>query len=178
MFSFQKCKIKTPLPGLSTLQRWASTFDIRRGLLVNVFKHLEVAKSTLKDYEFENWQNCRTAFVYASSYRKQTVYIEFDKQMTKNILVTIIHKLNEIGYTVEAYVSDMGGGNVGLWKELNISIDNTSFNQSFKRWIDGYCARVCRCRRIILISCGWVEGQSWEGQVFMLRYLSDVWRLN
>lgn len=72
---------------------------MRKGLLVTVFKYLEVAKSTLKDYERvvvllfnevkvksvleTDKQTDKIVEPHASSYRKQTVYIEFDKKMTK-----------------------------------------------------------------------------------------------
>lgn len=155
-FLFMKRKMNIPLPGLSTLQRWASTFEMRKGLLGSVFNFLEVAKSTLKEHErivvlqFDEmkvksvleYDKKNDDIVGPHSYMqvviarglfskwKQPVYVEFDKQMTKDILVSIIHKMYLIGYTVKACVSDMGGGNIGLWKELNINIDNTFFNPS------------------------------------------------
>ena len=54
---------------------------------------------------------------------KQPVFCDFDKPMTKELLISIITKLNNIGYTVVACVSDMGGGNQGLWKEFGITIE-------------------------------------------------------
>ena len=47
--------------------------------------------------------------------------------MVKSLLFEIISKLNEIGYNVVAIVSDMGSKNMGLWKDLDISIHKTSF---------------------------------------------------
>lgn len=59
---------------------------------------------------------------------KQPVFIDFDKKMTDEILTNIIGELYNVGYTVVACVCDCGGGNMGLWKKLNINIDNTAFS--------------------------------------------------
>ena len=56
------------------------------------------------------------------------MYLDFDKKITKDILYSIIEKLHDIKYSVVACVSDCGGGNVGLWKELHINIDHTFFS--------------------------------------------------
>jgi hypothetical protein len=58
---------------------------------------------------------------------KQPVFIGFDQKMTKQILFEIITELHKISYNVVARVSDWGGSNVGLWKELGVDINNTSF---------------------------------------------------
>lgn len=58
---------------------------------------------------------------------KQPVYYNYDTQMTKQILTNIIGNLYEIGYNVVAIVSDMGPSNVGLWRDLCISMDRTHF---------------------------------------------------
>ncbi|XP_029345847.1 uncharacterized protein LOC115034159 [Acyrthosiphon pisum] len=58
---------------------------------------------------------------------KQPIYYNFDERMTKEILYKIIEELSEIGFNVVGIVSDSGSTNVGLWKSLDISIDNTSF---------------------------------------------------
>jgi len=46
--------------------------------------------------------------------------------MTKELLHNIIEALHENGFNVIAIVSDMGSSNVGLWRDLDISITNTS----------------------------------------------------
>lgn len=58
---------------------------------------------------------------------KQPVMIDFDTKMTKSILLDIVEKLNVIGYTVVCCVCDCGGGNVGLWKELEVSYEQPMF---------------------------------------------------
>jgi len=59
---------------------------------------------------------------------KQPIYVDFDKKMTKGILFDIIERLDQIGYKVVCCISDCDGGNVGLWKALNISYENPIFS--------------------------------------------------
>jgi len=49
---------------------------------------------------------------------KQPIYVNFDQQVTPEILYEAISILYENVYTVVACVSDCGGGNIGLWKNL------------------------------------------------------------
>lgn len=58
---------------------------------------------------------------------KQPIYFNFDTNMTKELLLDIIKELHNIGYDTIAIVNDMGPANMGLWKNLNISLTNTSF---------------------------------------------------
>lgn len=152
-FLFLRRKLNIPLPGISTLQRWASRFQIQQGLLETVFKYLEAAKVTLKavervvviqfdeikvrkvlEYDQKNDQvvgphtnmqviSARGLF----SKWKQPLYLNFDTQVTKDTLMNVIGRLKETGFTVKACVSDMGGGNVGLWKQLEINAQQTFF---------------------------------------------------
>jgi len=45
--------------------------------------------------------------------------------MDKDILLKIIEELYKVGYAVVATVSDMGPTNIGLWRTLNINMENT-----------------------------------------------------
>jgi len=47
--------------------------------------------------------------------------------MTKELLFNIIEELHKIDFNVIAMVSDMGPSNMGLWRTLNISIENKTF---------------------------------------------------
>uniref|UniRef100_A0A182PWZ5 THAP-type domain-containing protein n=1 Tax=Anopheles epiroticus TaxID=199890 RepID=A0A182PWZ5_9DIPT len=49
---------------------------------------------------------------------KQPVFIGFDQQMTKNIILEIIKRLHETNINVVAIVSDNCQANVGCWKDL------------------------------------------------------------
>lgn len=58
---------------------------------------------------------------------KQPTYYFFDKKMTKDLLFEIVENLHNVGFNVISIVSDMGSTNMRLWKSLNISKNNTSF---------------------------------------------------
>lgn len=62
---------------------------------------------------------------------KQPVFVDFDKKMADEILINIISEasceLHAVGYTIVTFVCDCGGGNMCLWKKLNINVDNTAF---------------------------------------------------
>lgn len=59
---------------------------------------------------------------------KQPVYVGFDQKMTKDILFDIIKKLDDIDFKTVCVVSDCGGGNVGLWRALDINYENPVFS--------------------------------------------------
>jgi len=59
---------------------------------------------------------------------KQVVFYKYDTPMTSDILLEIITNLYKIGYTVVSVTSDMGPTNMGLWKSMNVSHTNSSFN--------------------------------------------------
>lgn len=145
--------MKVPLPGLPTLQRWATRFEINQGIFESVFKYLELAKANFEDHEriavlqfdeikvkkvLEYGTKNDKIFGPHSSMQvisarglfskwKQPLYVDFDIQVTNAMFSSIILKLKETGYTVKACVSDMGGGNVGLWKQLGVSVEKTYF---------------------------------------------------
>lgn len=48
--------------------------------------------------------------------------------MINVILFHMISKLSESGFCVVAIVSDMGGGNQGLWGSYGISTDKSHFS--------------------------------------------------
>ncbi|KAJ8912457.1 hypothetical protein NQ315_002823 [Exocentrus adspersus] len=58
---------------------------------------------------------------------KQPIFVDFDKKITKSILNELLEELHKINYHVVACVSDCGGGNMGLWKELEISVAKTYY---------------------------------------------------
>lgn len=140
--------------GLSSLQRWAKGISMRNGILNEVLKIMQLNGTDLADYEkltflmFDEVKVCSTmeydtfhdevlgphsqmqvvmARGRALSW-KQPVYVEFDQKMTKEILFDIIEKLDLIGFKVVCCVSDCGGGNVGLWKSLNINYEEPVFD--------------------------------------------------
>lgn len=140
--------------GLSSLQRWAKCIDMRSGILDDVLKIMKLSGDSMQNYEkltvlmFDEVKVSSTmeydvlrdevvgphsqmqvimARGIASPW-KQPIYIDFDKKMTKKILFEVIEKLDKIGYKTICCVSDCGGGNVGLWKALDINYENPVFN--------------------------------------------------
>ncbi len=63
----------------------------------------------------------------------QPVFYDYDQPMVTSVLHQLIDKLEDIGLTVEAIVSDMGATNVALWKQLKVDCDNTSFDYKGRR---------------------------------------------
>lgn len=55
---------------------------------------------------------------------KLPVFYDFDCQMTKEILHSIITELSKAGYPVVAIVCNMGPTNRRLWKDLGVTIGN------------------------------------------------------
>jgi len=55
---------------------------------------------------------------------KQQIYVDFYKKMAKKILFNVVEKLDKIGFKTICCVSDSGGGNISLWKELDINCEN------------------------------------------------------
>lgn len=56
---------------------------------------------------------------------KQPVYINFDHNITDDLLDSVIVQLHEVGYNVVGCVSDNGGGNVGLLKKYGVNFETT-----------------------------------------------------
>lgn len=144
-----------PLPALSTLRRWASTFDLSPGILKNVTSLLQKKSSDLTDtdricvlsfdevymsnkIDIEKKQErvvgphtkCQTVMARGlCSHWKEPVYYQFDQPMTKEILEDIISELFKANFIVVAICSDMGTENIGLWSKLNVGHNkNCSFH--------------------------------------------------
>ncbi|KAL4126019.1 hypothetical protein QTP88_010251 [Uroleucon formosanum] len=98
------------IDGLSTLRTWAGNFSVEPGIL----------NKTLTD------QEKLTIISYVS---KRICYDKKNEQMIE-LLKKIIIELYDMGYNVVAVTSDMGPTNIGLWRELHISMEQTSFPHS------------------------------------------------
>jgi len=152
-YTFLREKLNYPLPGLSSLRRWASRMDMRSGMLHDVFRLMAANSFDLSDLDrltilqFDEMKVART-FEYDRvrdqvigrhsqmqvvmargliKKWKQPVFVDFDKKMTTSLLIDIIKELDKNNCTVCAIVSDCGGGNVGLWRQLDISTEKTYF---------------------------------------------------
>lgn len=145
--------LKYPLPGISTLQKWATHINLKSGLLKDVLRVMFTAgksNTELQRVTVLSYDEMKVCSVYEFDQKedevvgpykymqvvmarglfdrwKQPVYICFDTSMTQNILSEIITELHKINYDVVACVCDCGGGNQGIWKKMNISIERTYF---------------------------------------------------
>lgn len=57
---------------------------------------------------------------------KLPVYFDYNVPVTKELLFGLISRLEPAGAGVVASVSDMGGSNVGLWRQLGIGHEGES----------------------------------------------------
>ncbi|KAJ8889080.1 hypothetical protein PR048_008574 [Dryococelus australis] len=86
-------------------------YDVKKEEVVSPFLYMQVV---MAQGLFSKW--------------KQPVYVNFDTKMRKDILESIIIKLHGVGYVVKVIISNLGGRNVCLWKEMRISTEKTFFN--------------------------------------------------
>jgi hypothetical protein len=152
-YLYLRSKLRYPLPALSSLRKWASQLNVSQGILSDVLLMLKLAgesfftfeKTTVLQFDevkvkaVEEYNVAQDEILGPYKYMqvvmvrglfsnwKQPVFIAFDQKMTKQILFEIITELHKISYNVVACVSDCGGSNVRLWKELGVDINNTSF---------------------------------------------------
>ncbi|CAH1980464.1 unnamed protein product [Acanthoscelides obtectus] len=133
-----------PLPALSTLRSWVSSFDVHQGILKSVitlmqkksldcteadricvlsFDEMYVSNKIEIDKKTEQiigpHRCCQTVMVRGLlSKWKQPIYYEFDQSMMKYIIEKIVAELFRANFIVVAITSDMGTGNTGLWSQL------------------------------------------------------------
>lgn len=152
-YIFLRGTLKYPLPGISTLQRWAANMNLKRGILHDILKVMEtVGSATTDEYRvtvlsYDEMKVCSIVeydqkndevlgphnYVQVIMARglfgkwKQPIFVAFDTSISKKLLQEVITELHNIKYNVVACVSDCGGSNQGLWKALDININNSSF---------------------------------------------------
>lgn len=148
VYNFMRNELNYPLPCVQTLREWSTNIKMHEGVLHDVVRLMGVAGSGMSErdrvtivsydeiyveqmveYDFRNdgilgphksLQVIMARGLFAKW--KQPVYARCDTKMTPEILNQVIAALHEAGYNVVAAVSDCGGGNQGLWKELGIDV--------------------------------------------------------
>lgn len=65
---------------------------------------------------------------------KQPIFVDFDVKVTKDLIITLILMLHEIGFNVVGCVSDNGGGNQGLWSSCGVNYEKTSITHPETGW--------------------------------------------
>lgn len=152
-YIFLRDKLNFPLPALATLQRHASTIELKGGIIKDVLSFMKVSCAAMKDlykvsvlqideikvktlYEYDSIQD-ELIGPYSTMYIisakgiftdwKQPVYVNFDVKITKDIVLDVIRALHESDYHVVSCVSDFNDTNLELLNELSIDIDNNYF---------------------------------------------------
>ena len=152
-YRYLRYKLKYPLPHISTLRKWATSFDCGPGILHSVLSLMKAQAKSLTDiqkvtvisfdeakissqicFDIKNEQvlgpvdNVQVIMARGLlSDWKQPVYYQFDKAMTIQTLTEVVTRIEECGFRVVAQVSDLGAENRALWKKLNITTHNTSY---------------------------------------------------
>lgn len=135
-----------PLPGMSTLRKWAMAFDLNEGILKNVMDIMKYKGQSMSDIEkmavlcFDEIyvmeqiaiekkeeraigpnKKCQV-FVCRGLFKKwkQPVYYQFDQDVTKDIILNVIAELYRNGFTVVAVTCDLGSKNQAVLRELGI----------------------------------------------------------
>jgi len=62
---------------------------------------------------------------------KQPIYYDYDKNMTMDLLSSIIEDVGKTGFPIYAITGDLRAENRALLKSLEISPEKTSFNNPF-----------------------------------------------
>lgn len=152
-YIFLRDKLNFPLPALATLQRHASTIELKGGIIKDVLSFMKVSCAAMKDlykvsvlqideikvktlYEYDSIQDeligpYSTMYIISAKGLftdwKQPVYVNFDVKITKDIVLDVIKALHESDYHVVSCVSDFNDTNLELLNELSIDIDNNYF---------------------------------------------------
>lgn len=152
-----------PYPAVSTLRLWAKKLKITPGIIKPVINILK--KAELTDFEkicvlsFDEMK-IRKAYAYDKSNDhllkpanyvqvammrgllkswKQPIFFDFDRKMEKPVLFQIISEIEEAGFYICALVSDLGGGNRGLHKNLDIGYEKPWFIGPTNHKIHVFC---------------------------------------
>ncbi|KAL4104542.1 hypothetical protein QTP88_019837 [Uroleucon formosanum] len=122
-YNYLRDTLHYALPGLSTLRKWSSNFSIENGVLDGVMAIMEKKVNfTIQSTSMDEKDK-----ITALSIDK--VYIAHDICFDKvNEKVIGPHKTVQV--IMARVTSDMGTGDVGLWKSMAISHDNPSFSHS------------------------------------------------
>ena len=152
-YRYLRSTLHLPYPSNSTLHRWVTKIDVEPGILTSVLNLLQHKAKTMTEWEkvcvlsfdemnvASEWTYDKgTDNLYSPKSKvqcvlirgllaswKQIVFYDFDKKMTKDILLNLITKIESAGFHVVAMVSDLDASNVKLQKDLNIDIEYPFF---------------------------------------------------
>ena len=144
-YNYVQQKMMVPLPSLRTLSRWTCGFQVMPGFIEASAAVLDAAVLTMTPLEkltvvcFDEmalearWcysqpldqvmQAGKLQVLMArglGSAWKQPCYFAYDQPMTPEILTSVVRRLEQLGLTVVACVSDMGPENQTLWRNFGV----------------------------------------------------------
>lgn len=148
-YEIVRSEMKVPLPSLRCLREWGSKIDMRQGVVEDAFIILEMAGKYMTSREkvvvlaydemsvngtieydkrhddiigpHREMQVISARALFSSW--KQPVFVGFDRKISREILDDIMTRFHGIGFDVVANVHDCGGGNLSLWKDLGIGMN-------------------------------------------------------
>ena len=153
-YLFLRSSLCLPLPSPATLYRFTKRFDCEPGVMQNVLRLLkhftvdfsltekltvlsfdEMSVKAVVEYDRGNDRvygphtQVQVAMIRGLVKPfKQPVFFEFDTKMTVEILRNIISSVEACGLHICACVSDMGGTNRKLWKDLGVTEEKVFIN--------------------------------------------------
>ncbi len=175
-----------PLPNPRTLTRWTQDYKCKSGIFSEILHLMKVEGENMDEFNrlcvvnfdemkinanvvFDKgldmvqgpYNNAQVIMVNGLCRKwRQPIYYDFDQKITKKILHQIIFELRAVGFRVCAVVSDFGGTNRELWKELNVSSAKTFFPNPFEQgmniWMFADAPHMLKLLRNHLLDDGWV----------------------
>lgn len=147
-YNYLKDVKKHPLPGMSTLREWAKNINIAPGLLTDVLEMMEEKAKLLSLFEKITVISMDEVYIshevaidrreeqVIGPHRtvqvvmarglfkrwKHPIFFDFDRNMNKEILLHIIEKLYDSGFTVICAVSDLGSSKAAMWRSVKIGV--------------------------------------------------------
>ncbi|KAL1493601.1 hypothetical protein ABEB36_009302 [Hypothenemus hampei] len=140
-----------PYPAVSTIKSWLAKIKISPGIIKNIFNiisHTEmtplqkvcvIAFDEMKIRSVYEYDRVTDTTMKPSNYVqivllrglfenwKQPIFFEYDFQMTTEKFFEIILFVEQLGFQVVACVSDLGGGNRGFFRGLNVTPEQPFF---------------------------------------------------
>lgn len=144
-------KTHYPLPGLSTLRKWASRMELKEGILsdivflmkkkspalqlhqklcmicfdeIYISQKMEIDKS--KEQVVGSHKTVQVGMVRGLFDKwKQTIFYDYDKPLTTDIVNNIISVLYDADYIVVAFTCDLSPTNGKVLKDMNVGIGSS-----------------------------------------------------
>lgn len=187
-----------PLPGQTTLQRWAQRVSVNPGIINHVVPIIKKAALTtlqklcvlsfdeVKLREEVDYLKMTDTVILPKRYAqvmmvrglcdnwKQVIYYNFDTNMTKDILMSVINLLEKNGLIVVATVSDLRPTNRALFNQLNVNHVNPCFKTDSGRdvFVFSDAPHLLKCLRNHFVDKGFIN----DGIEYSVNPILDILR--